>query len=1011
MAVIKQRTQVFNKPIGVVRAGTGAAQVAEAVSQLSSNISNSLFEVAAEQAEDRGTKKALAQSDQDIVTIDPETGMPVAYKSPAGYGSIAKAAYQDLIDRRFMESVQNEIQRKASEVSSSASSAKDYQDRMSSYLAEMHKSAVSEDGSLNAYGRQMADYGSEYIASTYQTLRKKEIDAQRAAVKRQNDLNAHLALKKAEQLVISGGDPEKIKAILEQEEARNSSMLAAGGSVKSYASRDNELTKLRSMMSNQSLVSIYAGLSEGDRLQVQRAVRDPSMAKQAGDAIGVSNLPTLIAQAKIEESASSILSGLSSIGQIETNIDERATEVAVQKLDITGSSTFNSVEQGLSKIQDEDVRNAARADAMEMLSVSLLEEAGLDDNQIDIATAELKLQNPDLNKVAKLLGPTVGAENLLKALSELSAEDRGEVAKVLADRRPELSRIETDANAAKAQSFRADIRSLPTSTDLIGDYEKQRKKIANSGLSNTDTLLTVLDENFTAIAIERQSQFNVSASAYDAIQDEVINNRGVFKPSTDDERGLLELLKKAHSTGRTTTVGAMGSTSDAKKSQLKDSDDALHLKAITQAAQEGQKLNKADIGKLDEAIFKDGPVFLSEINDKYPQAVAMFSSGVVLPSVSNALSNALESNNSAEIEAAIILFEQGVNSTGTTKTGEVVSVDSMRSALPKGDYAEYQALLFASRQYGESPVTMIAKMREYDGDIEADILKELGKPENARLSDVFTDIPMSAEYRSEVSSALMVIKARGGRVTEDTVNRLIQNYSKNAKKDEAVVGPYIGDDTVYARTNYFKQSEIIQNEMELTDAMIEAGVFDDLLTGGTTLDAIFANLGVALPTSMLARSKNITDAIFGNLENLSENARKERLRAGLESIGLPLKYRANVPSFDRGNPSYDVGYDDGFGFTPITVNGEVWTLERGYDSAQDARSMRLQMYRDHIFAQEGDATRLQKARAETKYLATLENVTEESFKENEAYERLKSVLGEDPMILFGEIKSQIEGLQ
>ena len=131
MAVIRQKTQTFNKPIGVVRASQGGRAVGEAISSFANEVTQEAYRVAANQAEKRGEKEAMSRSSSDVVNIDPETGKPIAYTAPSSYGSIATEAYQDLIDRRFQDSVLSEIQAKGSELASSSANADQYRQRMS----------------------------------------------------------------------------------------------------------------------------------------------------------------------------------------------------------------------------------------------------------------------------------------------------------------------------------------------------------------------------------------------------------------------------------------------------------------------------------------------------------------------------------------------------------------------------------------------------------------------------------------------------------------------------------------------------------------------------------------------------------------------------------------------------------------------------------------------------------------------------------------------------------------
>ena len=63
MAVIRQKTQMFNQPIGVVRASTGGEQVGQPISLFAGDILQRTFAVASEVAQQRGfdTAKAIEE--------------------------------------------------------------------------------------------------------------------------------------------------------------------------------------------------------------------------------------------------------------------------------------------------------------------------------------------------------------------------------------------------------------------------------------------------------------------------------------------------------------------------------------------------------------------------------------------------------------------------------------------------------------------------------------------------------------------------------------------------------------------------------------------------------------------------------------------------------------------------------------------------------------------------------------------------------------------------------------
>jgi len=328
----------------------------------------------------------------------------------------------------------------------------------------------------------------------------------------------------------------------------------------------------------------------------------------------------------------------------------------------------------------------------------------------------------------------------------------------------------------------------------------------------------------------------------------------------------------------------------------------------------------------------------------------------------------------------------------------------MRSSLSSEDYAIFSAMLYANEKTGDSPTLMLATLRNYEGNLDEDLVQGITGKSGGNVSSILEEIPMSSIYKREIIASLRLAKAKGGIVNRDTVDRLIDNYSKFAKKDDAVVGFFIGDETVYPRSSFFSTSEIMQNERDLIEALVASGKFDDLIRGGTTADAIIGGVQDLSPFAMFSSSRALVASLFGDIETLSEEERKIRLRKGLATIGVDLKYRPIVQSFNNGVPSYDVGYDDGMGFQPITINNEVWTLTDNPRPSQSRADARFQSLRVWQNASRADAPIESKYSAEINYLATLDHMTLDSFKSSTRYRQIKRGMTQDPDQLFEEAK-------
>ena len=142
MAVIRQRTQVFNKPVGVRRINTGEAEMWEQVSQQADMVGQEMYRRAAVKAQEVGADNALAIENLNITTIDPLTGKPEAFSAPDGFGEIATAAYQDVITQRFEDSINTELQVASAQMSMKYEfDAQGYDTAMSQRIAAMSENA------------------------------------------------------------------------------------------------------------------------------------------------------------------------------------------------------------------------------------------------------------------------------------------------------------------------------------------------------------------------------------------------------------------------------------------------------------------------------------------------------------------------------------------------------------------------------------------------------------------------------------------------------------------------------------------------------------------------------------------------------------------------------------------------------------------------------------------------------------------------------------------------------
>jgi len=182
MAVIRQRTQVFNQPVGVVRTDAGSQDIGRAISNVASTFQNIAFREAAEDAQKKGIEIAEAVEEKKLRTINPETGKPEAFKAPKGFGRIASAAYQSVINKRYEDSIGSELRIKAQEIALKYQyDPESYDDVMSNYIGQMSK------GAEGRYKTFVETTGAKFLALT-----KLNIQERVATRSRQNAANSIL---------------------------------------------------------------------------------------------------------------------------------------------------------------------------------------------------------------------------------------------------------------------------------------------------------------------------------------------------------------------------------------------------------------------------------------------------------------------------------------------------------------------------------------------------------------------------------------------------------------------------------------------------------------------------------------------------------------------------------------------------------------------------------------------------------------------------------------------------
>ena len=973
MAVIRQKTQVFNQPVGVVRTDAGAGQIGRAISSAASRISDLAYRDAVINAEKAGQQAAKAQPSSRIVSIDPDTNMPVAYDPPASFGSIASRSYQNMIDRRFEESILNEFATKGAEFAASSSTAEQYKTRITNYIQEMY----SSEGEATPYSTYIGEAGKEYVASTYSTLAKKEAEAAKKALQRQQLLGGYGDEQKLASLVAAGADSEEISTLGNSLRARYLDLFNTEAiTFSAWSAANDRISGLQGLSANNALVDIYSRLSASEQSLFKLGLTDPKIMAQLSNKLDNPNLEGLAIAAKTQTSVPTLIAALDSFASIgEDYVESEVNNIVSELAPTLTASNIGEIMPKLEAIEDPQIRREVSVEIFSNWVEKNLDLAGKKASDIDMISEALQNSaSPDFKAIEDLIGGDMG-KLVAKHIQRMTPEQRSDLATEISDRRAALKRMENVADLEKENNLRQQLTDFAKAVDLNDAYERAITSIETSKLDEQtqQTLITRAKENYAEESRSRADRILLSTAELQELSD------AVKQPSVSLEGNALEawmLLRPAYDSAPASTEAYL-----TRRLKASENQNNRYLNGVRMDAIEGDlsAVSQDELAFYDKQLFGNVSVTAANMFE-FPKIVEALNKGVVLPSVKTAMEAALTSNDEAAFNTAIQTFERFSNLEAVTEDGRRTDLDIMRKSLSPEAYALYSAISNSARDEGVEPLSIALEFRNYEGDIDADIKLDLELSKNANIRRALDAYPMSDNYRKEILSMLRLQKVRGNKITDDSISSIIDNYTSKMATDPSVIGPYIGDSAVYARNIYITDSEVIENREQLTDALADSGMFDDLLRADTVLDSAVAGFLNAIGGNAVVATQSVIQQFttgVGASETLSD---RNRIRQGLAALNIELTYKPVVSAFNQGVPMYEVGYiNDYGGFEPIIINDTPWTLSKKVDVVAKKGEMRLQALNMFQSAVKADAPSGDKAIAEINYLATLEHITEDHF--------------------------------
>ncbi len=534
MAVIRQRTQVFNRPFGVVRGDAGGARVGEAIAEVASTVSDIAYREAARYAQETGKKAGLAIRTSDVTAIDPKTNMPVAYKPPSNFGGIAAEAYQSMIDRRFEDSVLTELQTKGAEFADKASNSAQYLELMTNYVEEMYN-AGSQEAQGTFYTRYIEETGKAYVSKTFAALQEQERKAAAARLKKQSRLDYALKTIDIQKRIKAGEVSEQLGAdILDLNEFALTQYVGGNATISEVTKAQELSYGFGALVANTNLTQTYVGATGVEQAQIRAALLNPTAIDQH---IKDPKLQEYILTALSgEASGKQIVDALNLDAETETQIaDARDTEFLENNFP-TPTMTIEEL-NGLYKDQSPEIRS----EAVERLFLMKLE-------------PELEATNIDsvINELSKPLSQ-IDENNLPQSVRGLIAsmdkENIDDLVDNLKSRNSALSgtaAAELNAALQTTSSFIGAMGEAKNISDLRTSYVdalQSLKGIANN--TNRNSKRETIEAKFADIA---KSLVNTDAISLDELEDvhnAIINNATSFDGSPE-AKAYFNVMSKAY---------------------------------------------------------------------------------------------------------------------------------------------------------------------------------------------------------------------------------------------------------------------------------------------------------------------------------------------------------------------------------------------------------------------------------------------------------------------------------
>ena len=988
MAVIRQQTQVFNKPVGVRRINTGEAELWEQVAAQADEFRNRAYKKAAVEAEQAGKMKGMATESGDIVAIDPETNQPVAFKAPSNFGSIAAASYQDIITRRFEQSVDNELKAQGSYYAKNATSADEYKNAISGHVGNMIKAG----GDDTYFSRYIEEAGQSYVDSTYVAMKSKELEASILEANTNDHIRGLDAIYTIKRNIGKSNTNSLLAEIQKEYDSAQNLLDNNFYTIAQFESKRSELLGLQSLVNKTHLTDMYISMTKNQKVKFISQIYNPSTIQDE-------KLRMFVIDARIDSSVETIVNGLRSIDKTAEDLSTSNIEIETSRLlsKVHSNMSYDDINQ-LTEETDPNIRPEVNTLLREDQLNKSLHLSAKSADATNVLIDQLRSPEPDKSTLKEALKIARNAdadnvksvEDLVQFIIDMPAKDRIKYAESLSARLPSMKSIEATAENNFIISMQDKTRNIST----IEDYKKIENEILNrKNLVNADKYINNAKEKFASVMSIQAKDMSLR---YEELQNvkNALGNKQFASNLTDREKKAYELYKQAHDIIPTSINSAVSYRLDAIADDNETLGHQVKIKAISESINQGISVGTQDLKYYQDEIMGD-TIFLTVDNiDNYPMITDALKKGIMFPAVKNFFNSAVTSMDEITVEKAGNLFEEMTN-VEVDSEGMLYNIDMLKGNMKPETYAYYNAAVITARSEHTTPFLVISELRQYDGNLDQDVLADYNASTDGKLKNIksiFDDRNVSPNFRNELSIAIKMQKARGVQITKEQVDTIIDNYieTNNMGRDTNVIAPHIDGATAYPVMGFIRPTNFTANRMALTRALAQDDAYSPLLTGGGKFaqarelakDLTLQNLPIML--------RSLIQEFKGQYQARSELGDIELSREGHKTLNTDVFWKPDLMSFANGVPKYTAQYiDKNETYQNFIVNGEPWTLERVGDYSNEFRSA---AHKEFIAKLKSTQPKI-RAEGFINYHATLEHMTYSEFEKDPEFNKLVSAYG------------------